>query len=424
MSSPARNAGDQLPFFYTQNGQLDDLISYQMDPTGPQIQGLTSVTDPLVPDVTLALRAANFDPGLYRMYRDSHLARFLSALLNAAGIGGLRRQQTIRRMSHTVSGTHFLDLDGFWGALFASPRLAVERLPGKGRFNPATAVLDSGSWAAAASRDGRYRSRIFQLGRGFNLGATYAGVKTAAEAVLGCEVDLVESWIWADLMPPGGRSSTLFSNTWFAVRTKFPTWGSMKGRTWGGLVGGEKITSTGLPLGNRGEVAITPRKTIGEDERLQVYNVLATLAPAGVVVNVNNVAGENGWVVRPPRFYYSDSNDWAVVSTVAQYQGLDDLGLSLYQNQTMVEAARPGFGEYRGEMWAYNSRMARASSYRMVDGKRTSGTDYQTVIFTDGTSKDYLPQDAVQEPRRAAVLRSGAEGVLTTYPYAAGQVGG
>lgn len=410
-------------FFDTEAASTEshDLISAQVDPTQPQVQGLSSVTDPLVADLRVLDRMSHFDPDLYDLTPHSHLMRLMRALLGAAGVGGLRRQQTINRMTSTLNGTHFTDLDGFWGALFDASRMTDEQLPmvNDQPLDPSTTVADTTTWETAHSRDGKYRSRIEQLAQAFAQGATYSGVKQAAEAILGTEVDLIESWIYADMR--AGSATTLNPNTYLMLTSKYGTYGGMSGVKWGDLVGGTEIQGD-LPLGNRGEVTITPKRLVSEEERLQLVTVLSKLAPAGVVITVQNEPIVSAARVLP-RYVVSDSNDWQVTSSVTEYQGITTLDSDLYPNQSGHEAARPAFAQYSGESWSYNGRIAHVASYQMVDGQQMTFSDenYQTVTFNDGGQRDFKPGDGVLDPKKAALARLAQEGVLTNYPYPQGR---
>ena len=412
-------------FFQTQtnNSLSNDLITSQIDPTQPQIPGLTSYTDPLVVDQTVLSRLSNFDPDLYNLHPSSHLIRFVSALLGAAGIGGMRRQQTINRLSSTMAGANFLDLDSFWGALFGSFRMSDEALPevNGAMLNPATTAADPDTWESARSRDGKFRSRIIQLAQAFAYGATYDGVRMAAEAVLGCEVDVVESWALADTLPTL-HASTLQANSYFIVNSQYHTYGGMHDVKWGSLQGGVPVPGN-TPLGNRGEVVITPKRPISDEERIQVADVLAKLAPVGVVVTVLPTPVVANHEILP-RFIYADSTDWSVASSVAAYQGLADVDAIYPAVADAVMGSRPAMSNYSGERWAYNSRVASVNAYTMVNGAQTSVTeDVQYVVFADGTFQKYAAQDALLDPKQASLARAASEGVLINYPYSAERFG-
>jgi hypothetical protein len=415
---------DESPSFFSaehQNFESNDLISSQVDPSQPQVEGLTSYTDPLVVDQVIHNRLANFDPDLYDLSPASHLVRFAFALLGAAGLGGLRRQQTINRLAATMSGAHFLDLDGFWGALFGAYRMSDEVLPKiAGRaLDPARTVADNDTWDAVASRDGKFRSRIVALAHAFSMGGTADGVRMAAEAVLGCEVDLIESWVVADGLPVGYSASTVQPNTWAMVQASYSHYTDLNGKSWGDLQGGFVVAGN-TPLGNRGEVVVTPKREISDEERIQVAHVLERLAPVGLVVTVRGHPVVSSTEVIP-RYVYADSTDWSVSSSVTAYQAIADLPGTVYPTLPGAkEASRPALSKYSGEQWEYSSRVAVVSAYQMIDGELVSTTeDAQYLMFEDGKAFYYAPQLALRDTRQVALSRLGMEGIQTNFPYAA-----
>jgi hypothetical protein len=343
MTAPA--AQGNIPSFFVQQ-QTDpddtDLLSAQVDPSQPEVEGLTSVTDPVIPDRVILDRLTHLDPTLYDLRDSSHLMRLIKALVGASGVGGLRKQMTVARLAASPSGAHFFDLDGFWGALFGMPRLSNEALPVNDdgtNFDPASQAADQDTWDAISGSDGRYRARLYQFARAVNQGATFQGIQAAAEAILSCDVDLMESWILADRIPPGTVATTINADTFLMVESKYGTYGGMKGNAWGLLSGG--IHSDGqTPLGNRSEVVLRPARAISQEEKLQVMRVLDTIRPAGLLVTVL----EGGTASLAPvsaRSYYSDSDHWSISSSVTPRPDLITPVEDLYPSQGEHSAARP-----------------------------------------------------------------------------------
>jgi hypothetical protein len=280
-------------------------------------------------------------------------------------------------------------------------------------------AADTSTWEAAQSRDGKYRSRITQLAQAFNMGATFEGVRSAAEAVLGCEVDLLESWLLADQVPANWAQTSAYANNWQTIAAEYGTYGAMYGSTWGLLE--HSSTNPGvLPLGNRGEVILSPQRGITEEERLQLAHVIQTLAPAGVAVTIANTNAAHASEFAP-RFVYADSTDWSIVSSLQQYQGITTTETDVYPNQSSYEAARPAFGRYSGERWSYNPAVSTVTSYQMVAEQQTVDADDQTVTFFDGSSHVYQASEAILDPKQTSLARLSSEGVMSSYPYAPGR---
>lgn len=421
MTTPVVNQGDQTSFFQSQQlaPNAADLISDQIDPTQPQVEGLTPVSDPIIPDRVVVDRLTHMDPSLYDLRDSSHLMRLLKALLGAAGAGGLRKQTSMTRLSSSLSGTNFLDLDGFWGALFTLGRITAESMPDNAdgtSFNPFTQVADSDTWDDVASRDGMYRSRITQFARAVNQGATYYGILAAAEGLLGIECDLIESWTYADLIPHGQLGSAINANTWFVVTSQFPTYGSAAGLSWGTLEGGVQLPGQ-APLASRGEVIIRPKRAISQEEKRQASHVLDVLRPAGTLITVLE-SGDEIQQTLTARSVWSDSEAWDVVSVVTERPGLLNPSEDIYPNQGQYQGARPAFSNYSGESISYNSRISAVKSYQMIDDTITdAASDFGSVVFLDGQRHDYVPIEGIMSVHQASVARAASEGVMTAYPY-------
>lgn len=413
MTTPL-NRGDGASFFATQHQSPDgaDLVSSQIDPTQPQVQGLSLVSDPLLPDRMVRDRMVNFDPSLFDLRDTSHLMRLMKALLGAAGAGGLRKQSVLRRLgAGSISGANFLDLDGFWGALYGVSRMSNETLVA----DPSASVDDQDGWDQVASRDGQYRSRITQFAKAVGQGATYYGLVAAAEALLGVEVDLIESWTLADQVAPGTIPSVLNGDSYFVVKSKYGSYGNMIGNTWGALTGGQ-VAPGQTPLGNRGEIILRPKRSISQEEKRHVSMVLDTLKPAGTLITVL----ETGEDIQQPvlaRSAWADSEHWDVISLVTPRTDLLS-SVDIYPGTGAFENGRPAFSQYSGESWSYNSRISAVSSYQMVDGATVVNEDYQTITYLDGQSHAYLPADSVMSAHQTAISRAASEGVLTVYPFA------
>jgi hypothetical protein len=417
---------DRGSFFTSQqnNPTSTGIISAQIDPSEPQVDGLTSVTDPLIPNRTTRSRVSHMDPSQYDLRDSSHLMKFIKAIIGSGGAGGVRKQLLINRLSTTFSGSNFADLDAFWGAMFGMPRLSTEAMPQNAdgtSFNPMTGVTDEDTWDLISSADGQYRSRLVQFVQALNMGATREGILMAAEAVLGVDVDLAESWVLADQIPPGVLLSAINGNNYFVVTNRYLTYGGMSSHTWGQLVGGEQ-TGGQVPLGNRGEIVLKPKSPITQEQKRHVHMVLDQLMPAGTMLTILD-GGTQVLKLILAQNLYAESEDWRVISSVTQSPGLNTpVGAQIYPNQGQYSAGRPALSAYTGESWDYNSRISSITSYTLTpegDPVVGAGADWGIVTFFDGTSHAYTPDEAVMTPQRAASARSASDGVMTSYPYSA-----
>lgn len=415
-TSAVTNTGTSPVFFDQQfygYGTDPGLIQAQVDPSQPQVQGLVSVTAPLIPDRHISDRLVNFDPGLFDLSLSSHLTRFLSALLGASGFGGMRKQMAISRMSATLAGTNFFDLDRFWGALFGSSRLLDEQmptLPDGSTLDPYTDVADSLTWETVTGRDGKFRARIEQLAMAFASGGTPLGMELAATAILNTSVEIIEGWM---LDPTAVVVTTTTGNTWQAVESQYTNYKNMTGKAWGSF-GSTTSVSSNDPLFD-GEIFVIPGRTINEVERLQLLSVLDVLKPSGTFVTVSN-STFNRQAPVSVRAVLADSNDWRIVSSSTLPDGLlPGQADQVYPTTgSTVESARPALSRYTGERWSSNNQVSQVSSYAMdTEGNITSTIDYQTIVFVDGSSVAYTPDRAITDPQRLALARAGADGVMT-----------
>jgi hypothetical protein len=413
------NTGDISPSFFTRKiqGEPDDsLIDAQVDPTQPQVSGLSSVTDPLVPDRLTDERVGGFDPVLYDLRASSHLMRLLKALIGAAGVGGLRKQMAVNRMAAgSLNATSFLDLDSFWGALFRLQRLSdSERLPSdqNGIISPATYIADTDTWDWVSGADGSYRSKILQVAQGFAQGATYNGLMTVAEALLDTHVEIEESWVYADLIPPNSIPAPVNPNTWYIVTQLYTTYGALQGLSWGDAMGGT-APSGQTPIGNRGELTVRPKSVITSEERRIAQLVFDRIKPAGLLVTI--LDGDDGFTTEvDPLHLWSDSEEWQVISTVTANPSITNPDV-VYPADG---AGRPAFSQYSGERWSYNNGVASVRAYQMQDDQITNlDSDYQSVQFFDGQRHDYVPNEALLSGPSAEAARAASDGIMVAYPY-------
>jgi hypothetical protein len=415
-----RNAGDSGSFFASEQESPSNssLITAQADPRSPQSDSFKRVSNPIIPTQNAQVYVRNFDPELYDLRDTSHLMRLVRALSGASGIGGIRKQSLIARLTSMLNDGAFLDLDNFYGALFGLERHGIEAFPQNldgSTINPFTDIANSDIWDEVRSRDARYRSRIVQLAKAVNMGATYPGLKGAAEAVLGCDVSIAESWITADLAANNPNIKLPSANTFSTIKSQTKTFGTIN-KSYGEMTGtpfGQGI----FPTGSRGELIFTPQKVISDEERYQVQRVLNTLKPSNVAVTVATPKVENSSVVQP-RVFASDSENWQIQSRVTPAVGLINPATPVYNNTGPYSEARPVFSEYSGEKWSYNPNVSRTTAYQLQGDYQTIRVDEEVIFYRDGNRHTYAAADAVMDTRQAIAQRLSAEGVVTNLPYA------
>ena len=419
-----RNISEAGSFFAQQqlNPTDNDLITAQVDPTAPQIQGLTQITNPIQPTHNAQKYVTNFDPDLYDLRDTSHLMRLVRALSGGSGVGGLRKQNLTARLASMLSDGSFLDLDKFYGAIFGLQRHLVESMPNNvdgTTVNPYTDLANSDVWDDVLSRDARYRSRLFQLARAVNMGATYPGLKGAAEAVLNCDVDIVESWVKTDLLSNQGNILLKAGETYFNIASQSVTYGNVKQSY--GSIQGSQFGNGQLPAGNRGELIFTPHRVITLEERYQLSQVLNTLKPSHVQVTIAAEQVENSTAITP-RGFSSDSENWQIQSRVTPALNLINPVIPIYNNTGPYSQARPVYSEYSGESWTYNSNVVRATSYRLDGTQQSVVKDEEIINYSDNTSHVYAAPDGVRDVRQAIALRLSGDGPVTSMPYVGNRI--
>lgn len=416
-----RNSGDNPSFFASEqeNPSNVDLITTQADPRAPQANDFDRVSDPIQPTQHADVYVRNFDPNLYDLRETSHLMRLIRAITGPAGIGGLRKQNLVSRLSSILSESSFLDLDQFYGAIFGLQRHSIEAMPLNQDgtvVDPYTDLANSDLWDEIRSRDARYRSRIHQLAKAINMGATYQGMKAVAEAVLSCDVTLVEAWATADTINQHQTIQLPAGNTFGMIESQYRTYGGIKG-TYGSL-SGTQFGQGNLPLGARSEVIFTPQRIITDEERYQLQHVLEVLSPSNVMVTIAAPKVVNTSTVNP-RVLAADSENWQVQSRITPAVGLIDPTTPIYDNAGPYSQARPAFSEYSGEKWTYNPTIARTTSYQVRGDFKTINKNEETIVYRDGSRHVYSSADSVMDTRQALAQRLSGEGSVTAMPYSA-----
>jgi len=418
----ATNGSDVTSFFARANAQdLSNggaLINTQIDPTLPTTAGLVRITDPLLADQNFQKIIRAFDPDLYDVRPTSHLVRLIKALTGGAGTGGIKKQMITSRMASTLAVTAFADLDAFYGALFNFNRYAIEGMPLKSdgtQLNPYTDAATVEQWDDALSRDARYRSRVFQVARAINMGASISGIRGVCEALLSCEVDIVESWKTVDMSyqntsvsAPSGLTYGNITAQYVKYQGFFKSYNFAEGGQFGAGI---------APVGNRSEVVITPRRLITNEEKVQLLKVLRTIRPSHTQITLGTQLNQTVSQV-PARSYFSDSEDWDVVTRVTASTDINQPTDPLYDGAGSYSVARPVFSEYTGEAWSNNPNIVKTYSYQIVDGVTSSAPSTETIVYQDQTTHTYAPPDSVRDTRQALAERLSGDGVVTVYPYA------
>lgn len=229
------------------------LMPLQQGLAEPARAQFESGTGLFLPDVHTLDRLAHFPDDLYDLSDNSHLVRFLRALLGPSGAGQLRQRQTVARLQ-TLS-SNFYDLDAFFGAIFNADRTNGEQVDINGFVDTAT----QDEWEQYQAADSIYRERLFRMARAINMGGTVPGIQALAEAVTGVECEIYEIWQVLDDEDPNFGVPLVASpyvaptfsgnRTFGAMEITFASWADAEGApNWQGLEDGSYVPA-GMVLG-------------------------------------------------------------------------------------------------------------------------------------------------------------------------------
>lgn len=394
-------------------------------PTSDQIDIETSL---LAVDYTSAERLAHFHESLYDLGDTSHLLRLMKALLGDAGAGQLRKRSLVVRLQNSLSGTHFYDLDRFYGAIFGAARKIPEFLP----LDPMESTATPDEWDDLMEADAAYRNRVTALARAIPMGGTVPGITAAAEAIMGVDCDIYETW---PLIDAYGAGSGQTGRLWDDVETDYPLWSDFPPATWAEVEDSIYFGRTGL--NSRSEFIVRPKKVYpGDDagrldrseDELALIQVLGKLKPASVLMTVDmdglalhrpaTMAGiksdSDYWEVVPKVSPRSSAARWAQVyphSLVRVRQGLE-------QEKSPRILPRPPHGGTQGREWDHNSFVSSARGYVLDDaGNEVPGDNVDFVMNTEGVVDAFTAAAGLSDPRALAGARAAGDGITVAHPY-------
>lgn len=386
----------------------DLIIAQRGSDTAPALSGFDEITNPLHPGQRLSSRFAHFSEGVYDISPETHLAKLLKVLLGDVGVGQLHKRMLLVRLQQILGGTHFFDLDSFYGSLFGVNRRAAEQL----LLDPFRQSVTQASWDQLRVRDGSYRSRAEQFARSIGNGATVAGLEQAAEAMLNVDCEIREGWTIEDV-----------ANRTYANVEALGTYGTIEGtQSWLTLEQG----GTARPLTGRTRHLITviPKRDITPEERFDVTRVLERLKPAGSIIEV---------IASPPQVFKpvdiqvlaADSVHWEVrtqiANTVIEGQYLYGSTADGY-----IESPTTPWANYQGEAFTLLALSPATVALTIPDGNlrmdnqfSPSAQDLQPESFRlpSGDSVTFLSRYAMRSPQNLYGGRLLSDGVLSANPY-------
>lgn len=399
-----------------------DLMTLQLTAGQPEPnQGVTLVSDPIIPDTLVRDRLSHFDPEIYDLRDESHLMKLLKVLLGGAGVGGLRKQIMVSRLQNTFQGMHFLDLDRFYGALFGIRRVSGEVYRDL-NFDPYTGAGSPDDWDDIHARDASYRDRLVKFAKTIPMGGTYAGLRAMAEAMTSVECEIYESWAEVDDYFASKVRPNVLIYTYKYIQNAYPTWGDLDGATWSQW-GGSSVPLQGRTGTNtRSDFIVRPKRTLTLAEGYEMQRVLNTFKPAGTQFTVDTDGLAIHDTVRP-RTVAASSEYWEVVQKItvnSSYAETALTGSSLpyVTRDSQTNQPRPAFSSYSGEEWFYNDDVMYVMSSSITEDGSEQPYNQETVVFNDGKRHVFKATDAILPGAQANAGRIVSDGVLAAGPYA------
>jgi hypothetical protein len=130
-----------------------------------------------------------FPESVYNLTLDSHLVKFMYALLGPSGVGWLRKNYLQARLLLEDYGVETFDLDNFFGNPIGFGRILEEVYDQDPR-----ALLSRDQWEEIRTKDAAYRSRALDYVTGARAGTTPLGMHLVARAGLGHECEIIENY--------------------------------------------------------------------------------------------------------------------------------------------------------------------------------------------------------------------------------------
>lgn len=381
-----------------------DLLALQVPVSAPLPKATDTKTNMLLAPISVSDRMRHFPEEVYDLSAESHLVRFVSVLLGDAGAGQLRKRLLVQRLQSTLQGSHFFDLDRFYGPLFGLRRSPEEALD----FDPYTQTATTEKWDDADSKDASFRSRIAQFAKALTYGATPTGMELISEALLCVDCEVYESYIQAD----ASYQTYGELEDQYGVGSPGGTYAGMQGLTYGQLEGEGLARMSG---DERRVFTVRPKRAITLSEAYDLRQVLNRIKPADCrfVIDASGIPLHDPIPISGAA---SDSEHWQILSLVAT-QSEDPKNPYQVVSADPVEQPRPPFSEYQGEAWSYNADMIGVSAFSEQAGLLRTVLPTQRITFPNGVSQDYPPQQAILPRRVVQAGRVVSDGILVTSPY-------
>jgi hypothetical protein len=130
-----------------------------------------------------------FPEEIYTKAPDSHLYKYLRALLGENGVNWIRKNYLQARILLEELGIELFDLDKYFGSPLQFGRILEEQLA-----EDPYGLIPKDVWETIKAKDARYRNRALDYFNGARAGNTPLGMRLASKAGLGHDVEIIENY--------------------------------------------------------------------------------------------------------------------------------------------------------------------------------------------------------------------------------------
>jgi hypothetical protein len=130
-----------------------------------------------------------FPEEIYNRSPDSHLYKFMRAVLGEAGVNWVKKNYFEARIALEELGLDAFDLDSFFGSPFGFGRIIEESLD-----EDPYGIIPREQWELIKAKNSRYRNRSLDYVNGARAGNTPFGMQLVAKAGLGHSVEIIENY--------------------------------------------------------------------------------------------------------------------------------------------------------------------------------------------------------------------------------------
>lgn len=132
---------------------------------------------------------SRFPEEIYNKSPDSHLYKFMRALLGEGGVNWIKKNHLEARIGLEELGVDMFDLDKYYGSPFDFGRILEEEFD-----DDPFGLIDKTQWEQIKAKNARYRNRALDYMNGARAGNTPLGMKLAAKSGLGHDVEIIENY--------------------------------------------------------------------------------------------------------------------------------------------------------------------------------------------------------------------------------------